>query len=170
MMRTVLAAFATPVLDGHTQQGNRLITEGVLETTLIYMSAEGEVPVSVRVDVPFRAAFAATAAAKDMVNLAAVNVEAIPITSDRAELRYILHADVDGMYTQEVSAVTDAASVPAAATTGDIVLYFTQPGETAWDIAKRYRVSEGELRTLNPDLQGEPQKGQSLVVWRRCQA
>lgn len=166
-LRTMLAAFATPVLTNHVQQGNRLIAEGVLETTLIYMSAEEETPVSVRVDAPFRAAFAANAALDDIVTLTAANVEALPITSDRAELRYILQLDVDGQQVHEVSVVTDATAIPAGATTGDIVLYFTQPGETLWDIARHYRVSERELRSLNPDIQGEPKTGQGLVVWRR---
>ena len=166
-LRTMLAAFATPVLSSHVQQGNRLMTEGMMETTLIYMSAEGEAPVSARVDAPFRAAFAASAAPEDIVSLTAVNVEALPITSDRAELRYILHLEVDGQQVQPVSIVTDAAAIPAAAVTRDIVLYFTQPGDTLWDIARHYRVAESELRALNPALQGEPKTGQGLVVWRR---
>ena len=138
-----------------------------METTLIYMSADGEAPVSARVDAPFRAAFAASAAPEDIVSLTAVNVEALPITSDRAELRYILHLEVDGQQVQPVSIVTDAAAIPAAAVTRDIVLYFTQPGDTLWDIARHYRVAESELRALNPALQGEPKTGQGLVVWRR---
>ena len=166
-LRTMLAAFAAPVLTGHSQQGNRLIAEGVLETTLIYMSGEDDRPVSVRMDAPFRAAFAADAAPEDIISLTATNVEAQPITSDRAELRYILRMDVEGQQTQTISAATDAAAIPGVAPTRDIVLYFTQPGESLWDIAKRYRLPETEVRSLNPDLQGEPKPGQGLVVWRR---
>ena len=124
-------------------------------------------PVSVRMDVPFRAAFAANAAQEDIVNLTAANVEAQPITSDRAELRYILHADVEGVQTERITVATEAAAIPGKDATGDIVLYFTQPGETLWDIAKRYRMPEQEIRNLNPDLQGEPKIGQGLVVWRK---
>ncbi len=169
-VRTMLAAFAAPVLTSHTQQGSRLIAEGVLETTLVYMSGEGDAPVSARVDVPFRTAFAATAMPDDILAIAAASVEAVPITSDRAELRYILHLDVEGVQAEEASVVTEAAAVPGTVPTKDIVLYFTQPGETAWDIARRYRVAESELRTLNPDLQGDPKVGQGVVVWRRKRA
>ena len=94
-------------------------------------------------------------------------MEALPITSDRAELRYILHLEVDGQQVQPVSIVTDAAAIPAVAVTRDIVLYFTQPGEGAWDIARRYRIPESELRAMNPELSGEPKAGQGVVVWRR---
>lgn len=166
-IRTMLAAFATPVLTAFSQQGSRLMTEGVLESTLIYMSDEGSTPVSVQVEAPFRAAFAASAAPEDIVTMSATNVEAVPVTSDRVELRYILHAGVEGMESQAVSVVMEAAAVPATETTQDIVLYFTQPGEGAWDIARRYRIPESELRALNPDLSGDPKTGQGVVVWRR---
>ncbi len=166
-IRTMLAAFANPVMTNFTQQGSRLIAEGTLDTTLLYLSGDGGAPVSARVEAPFRAAFAAEATPEDLVLLTASNVEAVPITSDRVELRYILHAQVEGLRTESVTVTTDAAAVPAAAVTKDIVLYFTQPGESAWDIARRYRIPEGELRSLNPDLSGEPKAGQGLVVWNR---
>lgn len=166
-VRTMLAAFATPAMTSFSQQGSRLIAEGTLDTTLLYLSDDGGAPVSARVEAPFRAAFAAEASPEDIVLLTASNVEAVPVTSDRVELRYILHAQVEGQRTSEVTVVTDAAAVPAAAVSRDIVLYFAQPGETTWDIARRYRIPEGELRTLNPDLSGEPKAGQGLVVWNR---
>jgi len=166
-VRTMLAAFATPVMTSFSQQGSRLVTEGVMEATLIYLSDDGAAPVSARVEAPFRTAFAANAAQEDILTLTAANVEAVPVTSDRVELRYILHADVEGIQGESIALVTDAAAIPAAPTTSDIVLYFTQPGEGAWDIARRYRIPESELRTLNPDLQGEPKTGQGVVVWRR---
>ncbi len=166
-LRTMLAAFVSPVLTSRTQQGSRLMAEGVLETTLVYMSGEGDAPVSARVDVPFRTAFAIQAEPEDTVTLTAANAEAVPITSDRAELRYILHLDVEGADTEEIPVVTEVTAVPGAVPTKDIVLYFTQPGETAWDIARRYRIPESELRALNPELQGDPKTGQGVVVWRR---
>ena len=44
---------------------------------------------SVRVEVPFRTAFAAEAAPEDILLLSTSNVEAVPITSDRVELRAV---------------------------------------------------------------------------------
>ena len=165
-LRTMLAAFARPALSSFTQQGSRLIAEGDMEVDLVYMS-DGDQPISVRLTTPFRAAFAANAQQDDILTLRALNVEAVPITSDRAELRYILQVDVDGQQSDTVSLVTEGIAIPADAPSGDIVLYFTQPGETAWDIARRYRIPETELRALNPDLSGEPKPGQGLVVWHR---
>lgn len=166
-IRTMLAAFALPVMTSFLQQGNRLITEGIMETTLMYMSGDSDVPVSVQLEAPFRVSFAANAAPEDFVVLTAGNVEAVPITSDRAELRYILHAEIDGVKTEDYTLIVEAMTVPSEKTTQDIILYFTQPGENAWDIAKRYRISEQELKLLNPDLTGTPKTGQGVIVWRR---
>ena len=165
-LRTVLAAFARPSLGSFIQQGSRLIAEGTMEVDLVYMS-DGDQPVSARVEVPFRAAFAATAVPEDILTLRAVGVDAVPITSDRAELRYILQADIESQQAAPVSLVTEGLAVPADAPSGNIILYFTQPGESAWDIARRYRIPESDLRALNPDLAGEPKPGQGLVIWHK---
>lgn len=166
-IRTMLAAFVRPVRTVYAPQGSRTVAEGVLEATLIYMTDGQAAPVSAQVEAPFRTAFAVRTGGEDIVMLSASNVEAVPITSDRVELRYILRAQVEGNAAQEVSLVTDAAAVPALQTTQDIVLCYPQPGETAWDIARRYRITENELRVLNPGLEGDPEPGKGIVVWRR---
>ena len=166
-VRTMLAAFVQPVMTNATPQGSRTVAEGTLKTTLIYMTDGQAAPVSAHVEAPFRMPFAVQAGEGDIVLLTAANAEAISITSDRAELRYILRAQVEGNMSSEVSLVTDAAAIPAMQTTQDIVLCYPQPGETAWDIAKRYRIPEGELRALNPGLEGDPEPGKGIVVWRR---
>lgn len=166
-IRTMLAAFAVPLLTSFTQQGSRTVAEGLLEATLLYMTDGQAAPVSARMETPFRTVFAMQNRPEDVLLLSASSVEAVPVTSDRAELRYILRAQAEGCEVQEAAVITDAAAVPAGKTTGDIVLCYPQPGETAWDIAKRYRVREEELRALNPGLEGELQPGKAIVVWRR---
>lgn len=166
-VRTLLAVFATPVLSAQAMQGNRLMAEGTLHVTLVYVSDDGAVPVSARVDAPFRMGFAMQAAPEDIVLLTAANVEGVPVTSDRVEVRCVLHAQAEGIATQEATAVTQVTQIPVQETTGDIVLYFTQPGEDSWDIAKRYRISADTLHALNPALTDEPKPGQGVVVWHR---
>ena len=166
-IRTMLAAFTTPVLTSFSTQGSRTVAEGMLETTILYMTDGQAAPVAARVEAPFRTAFTLQAQPEDVLILTASNVEAAAITSDRAELRYILRAQVEGDETQTVSLVTDAAEIPAGKSTQDIVLYYPQTGESAWDIAKRYRIAESELRSLNPGLEDEPKPGLGIVVWRK---
>ena len=167
-VRTVLAAFAAPVLTGFEQQGSRLQTEGMLTVTLLYLSDDSASVQSARMDAPFRMTFAADALPDDQVTLHVSDAEAIPITSDRLELRYVMHLQTEGVRAQPVTVVTEAQAVPAAAPTRDVVLYYAQPGDSLWDVAKRYRVGEDAVRALNPDLPDALKPGQGVVVWRRA--
>lgn len=166
-VRSVLCAFATPVATGREQIGGRLTVEGMLQVSLLYMTDDGQEPAAVFLEEPFRMTFAAQAGDEDFITLACSDVDAVAITSDRVELRYVMHLQVAGTQTETLRLITDALPVSAAPEDGSIVLYFTQPGESLWDIARRYRVPEGELRALNPEVTEEPKPGQGVVVWRR---
>lgn len=168
-VRSMLCAFAVPVMTGREQLGGRMTAEGMLEVTLLYMSDDNPAPVTVRQEEPFRVTFAAECTPEDFVSLSVSDAEASAITSDRVEMKYIMHMTASGVRTEQTRLVTDAISVSAEEMDSGIVLYFTQPGETLWDIAKRYRVPVQEVRALNPDLSGEPKTGQGVVVWRRAQ-
>lgn len=166
-VRSVLCAFATPVAAGREQIGGRLTVEGVLEVSLLYMTDDSDAPEAIFLEEPFRMTFAAQAGEDGFISLTCGDVDAVAITSDRVELRYVMHLSASSMETQAVRLVTDALPIPAGPTDGSIVLYFTQPGERLWDIARRYRVAEASLRALNPELTDEPKSGQGVVVWRR---
>lgn len=166
-VRSVLCAFATPVATGREQIGGRLTVEGMLEVSLLYMTDDSEAPCAAFLEEPFRVTFAAQAAEDDFLSLQCADVEAIAITSDRIELRYIMHLAISGVQTETAKLVTEVLPVSGNGVDGSIVLYFTQPGERLWDIARRYRVPEKEIRELNPEVTEEPKPGQGVVVWHR---
>lgn len=166
-VRGVLCGFATPVMTGREQIGGRLNVEGMLEVTLLYMTDDSDAPVAVYQEEPFRVTFAAETGEGDVISLTASDVDVSAITSDRIEMKYILHMQSSGLVTDEARLMTDAAMVASGSPEEGIVLYFTQPGESLWDIARRYRVPVTDVRNLNPDLGGEPKTGQGVVVWHR---
>ena len=95
-------------------------------------------------------------------------VEVSAITSDRVEMKYILHLHSSGLETQEAALATDAERTEADPPSDSLILYFTQPGEALWDIARRYRLPRTQLLEMNPDLEkSEPAPGQSVLVWHR---
>ena len=57
---------------------------------------------------------------------------------------------------EEVAFEGEPVQLPAGA-----VLYYPEPGQTLWDVARRYRVSEEALRAHNPD------EKPPLLVYRR---
>lgn len=166
-VRRVLAAFVTPAAVTFEQQGSRLIADGKLDTTLLYMTDDSAAPVSIHQTDAFRTSFAATPGQEADVTLTVSQAEALPVTSDRVELRYLLHLDALERRSIPVTIVTEVQPVAAAPLTEDIVLCFVQPGETLWEIARRYRIPMETLRELNPDVSGDPAEGEGIIVWRR---
>lgn len=166
-IRQVLCAFVSPVMTDHHQAGSRLVTEGMLEITLLCTAREGDTPVAVNMEEPFRMTFSAEACGADFLTLTVSDVDASAITADRVQLRYIMHLQCSGAQSASADLVTDVMTGQPDPVTGSIVLYFAQPGDTIWDIAKRYRVSEDDLRRLNPDMSADLRPGQGVVIWRK---
>ena len=166
-VKTPLLAFIRPVLTGAERQKEKLRAEGVLDVTLIYLTDEGEAPVSVRLEEPFRAAFITQAQPEDALTLTAAQVEPSAVTGDRVELKYILRLQASGVRKGEAEVVADVASAPAPERKRGMVLYYLQPGEALWDLAKRYRVSLEDLNRLNPALPDSPAPGTPVLAFIR---
>ncbi|MBQ7655705.1 MAG: LysM peptidoglycan-binding domain-containing protein [Clostridia bacterium] len=166
-VKTPLLAFVRPVLAGAERQKDKLAVDGVLDMTLIYQTDDSDVPVSVRQEDAFHAVFATQAQPDDDLTLTAVQVEPSAVTGDRVELKYILRLHADGVRTGEAALVADAANAPAQEIGKGIILYYLQPGETIWDLAKRYRVPLDDITRLNPDLPESPAAGTPVMAYKR---
>lgn len=166
-VRQVLAAFVTPTGASFEHNGSRMTAEGKLDVTLLYMTGDSDTPVSIHLSEPFHGTFSVPAGMNTAPMLTVSQAEALPVTSDRVELRYIMHFSSDTWQDTEMTIVTEAQPVAAGPLTKDIVLCFVQPGEMLWDIARRYRVPLETLRELNPEVGDEPAEGDGIVVWRR---
>ena len=169
-VRTMLHALARPQVQQQENHAGRTTISGTLDTTLLYMTDDSPAPVSLRLTEPFRVTYQQETPEDALVTLAATDVEAVPVTSDRVELRYILRMQAACEAAQEIRLLTDGEIVEADPVTEDIVLCFVQPGEQLWDVARRYRVPLESVRSLNPDMKGEVMPGQGLVIWRRMAA
>ncbi len=169
LARTPIKAFLRPIVTDISQQGGRMALEGMMEATLLYMTDDSDVPVSYSTEEPFRMAFACDISDPDSITLAPSNIEVNTITSDRVEVKYILHLFCQDVQLATESLVSDVQEAPAEPMNPGIVLYFTQPEETLWDIAKRYRVSRESLQRMNPELEGEGpyETGRSVILWQR---
>lgn len=164
-VKTALMGFARPVLVKAERQGGKLMAEGILETALIYLTDDSPIPVSIQQEEPFRMAFSTQAEPDDSLSITALQVEPSAITGDRVELKYILQLQAEGVRKATADILVDAAAIPAPEMEKGITLCFQQPGETLWDIAKRYRTPLEALKELNPNWQegtGEP-----VIIYQR---
>ena len=165
--RTPLRAVLRPVMTEWSRAGGKLWVEGMMETTLLYMTDDSDAPVSIQAEEPFRMAFACDLSLPDSLTLTPGNIEVIGITSDRVEIKYILHLDCYDVQLRQDALVTQVSAQPAEASEPGILLCFSQPGESVWDIAKKYRVSPESLKRMNPELADGGDKAQRVILWRR---
>ena len=162
-----LLGFLNPVPVSTQRAAGRLIVNGVLQATLVYMTDDSQVPVSAQAEAPFSVAYTTDAQPEDRLTLFTSDVELSALTSDKAEIKYILHMAADGARYTRMNAVTDVAENEKESEPCGVSLCFLQMDETLWDVAKRYRVAKETLARLNPDLTGEPSPGQALLMYRR---
>lgn len=164
-VKTVLLGFARPVLVKAEKINGRLAAEGILETSLIYLTDDSSIPVSVQQEEPFRMVFSTQAEPEDALTLSALQVEPSILTGDRVELKYILQLEAEGVRKAAAHILVDGESVQAPEMEKGLTLCFLQQGETLWDIAKRYRVPLEELHRINPDYQEQP--GMPVIAYKR---
>ena len=164
--RTPLKASIRPIVTDATRDRGKLNLEGMMEVTLLYMTDDSDVPCTYHTEEPFRMSFACEPASPEALCLTPSNVDVAGITSDRVEVKYILHLSCHDAALAPENLVSGISFLPAQPDEPGILLCFSRPGETLWDIAKRYRVSCDSLRRTNPPLEdGKP--NQRVILWRR---
>ncbi len=166
-VRTPIKAALRPVITDMTQSGGRLTVEGMMEATLLYMTDDDPAPKVYRTEEPFRAMFAADPSLPESMLMTVTNADPSVVTSDRVEIKYILHLDGYDVLLAPQSLVTQVSAAPAQPEEPGILLCLSQPGETVWDLAKRYRVSSESLKRMNPTLQDNASEGQRVILWKR---
>ena len=151
-----------------TQAGGKLSVEGMMEVTLLYMTDDTETPQTYQTEEPFRMCFACEVSLPESLVLTTSNIDVNGITSDRVEVKYILHLDCHDVQLASEALVTQVEQEPAEEAEPGILMYFSQPGESLWDIAKRYRVSCDSLNRMNPDLEEDGStQAQRVILWRK---
>ncbi|MEG0049104.1 MAG: DUF3794 domain-containing protein [Clostridia bacterium] len=166
-VRTPLRALLRPVIADLTRVGGKLSVEGMMETTLIYMTDDSDVPRSYQTEEPFVTSFACDPSLPESIVLSTSNVEATGITSDRVEVKYILHLNCYDVQLADEPLVIGIEELPAAPVDSGILLCLSQPGESIWDIAKRYRVSCESLERMNPGLTQSDSETTRVILWRK---
>ncbi len=163
---TVLAAFVHPTIAGRERIGGRIAVEGVLGVTVVYLPQDSDQPTSAQKEEAFSLTFPCNLPQDAVLQMTPLEVEAVGITSDRVEVRYMMQLTGTACMTQRMDLVVDARTQPGAVQTGGMVLYYPQPGESLWDVARRYRVDEASLARLNPGLE-QPRGDRAILIYQR---
>lgn len=133
-------------------QRNKLICEGRIDAYVLYLADSEENPVySIKKDIKFSYMIDC-----DPVN-SPVQIDAKAVVKHISynlnsggdlELRCILEIDAKLIRKLELSNIVEINTEEKAKRSG-IIIYFTKNGESVWDVAKKYRVTQDEIKRFN---------------------
>lgn len=161
------------VTKSHTED-NKLSIEGKIEAYILYLTDNAETPVySFKKDIPFSYLLDSPKVKSGMSCSVSAEVAHTSFhlnVANEVELRCILNISANVFSDQSLSLITDAEifTIPQDKKKG-IVIYFVQPGDTLWKIAKNYCVSVEDIVKYNqiPD-KDDIKVAQRLVIPAAC--
>ncbi|MDR1262719.1 MAG: DUF3794 domain-containing protein [Oscillospiraceae bacterium] len=168
-VRSVLAAYINPIVAESNALGDRQRVAGVLHSTVVYLPFGGDAPVSASADTPFEALFQGALPENAWISVDVQEVEAAAITADRVELSYRMCLDADGYELDSASLPTDVTTQSVPVSKGGIVIVYPGQDESLWDLARKYRITQESIQTINPNLKSV-QPGKPVLVFQRQRA
>ncbi len=145
---------------------------GILDVFLLYMTPDDLEPVkSVTEPVPFEYAAEAEGAGEDSVcqlNAGLEQLTAVMTGSGSVEIKAVLSLDLlvlQPVRETVIESVTEAPlDLEKLQAMPGIVGYIVQPGDTLWEIAKRFRTTSAEVRKMSGLDKEEVQAGDRLIL------
>jgi LysM repeat protein len=132
-----------------------MIVDGYVSSNILYLSNNAENPiVSVSKEIPFRQVVDLKDIRKDSnfdLDLDVENLSYSVVSSRNVEMRANVCVTIKSTEMVEIPVISKVTEIPAELRTDapSYTVYFSQPGDTLWKIAKRYLVSMDELRSNN---------------------
>ena len=146
---------AVPVLTDFGVYEDRAVVEGVLSIQALYLTTDSEEPMYLYKDeIPFRHSVQLPDGGQPVdldVDLYLEDLQYRVLDADLFEIRAKIRADMDVSSTLEKEVLLDVEEVEPAQEREQpsIVVYFIQPGDNLWKIAKRFNTTIEELVKAN---------------------
>ena len=161
-LQSIVGAFASPAALDMTPSDGGVRAEGLMNVALLYRVPGREGLACWAQQLPFGADWDAIPAGAQACRMEVVSAQAERQSPTQAQVRVGLRMEAleavscSGQVLEDIAFEGEPAQLPVGA-----VLYYPEPGQTLWDVARRYRVSEEALRAHNPD------EKPPLLVYRR---
>jgi len=150
--------------------------EGIVNNSILYVANNMEQPVyCYYTELPFRYNLEIKELKSDMrceVDLEVEHCNYSMVSSNEVELRIVLNSYARIFEQVETSLITKITDNPAdekkKAAYPSITIYFSQPGDTVWKIAKKYSTTMDDLRKINEISEGEEiVPGMQVIIPRK---
>ncbi|MDN5276069.1 MAG: hypothetical protein PWR01_34 [Clostridiales bacterium] len=171
----VLYVEAKPIVtDQHISDG-KVVIEGVLVSKVIYQSTDPSYgPASIKEDIPFRQSVEVEGAQEDMEcqsQLVIDHVNCTLIAPDEVEFRAVMTAEVSVFTSveKEVFLDVEVEELKQGEDSG-IFVYFVQPGDSLWSIAKKYNTTIASILKYNAiDESQVLTPGDKLLIYKKLE-
>ncbi len=165
---SVYNIFAKPVIQSATPKKGAVDIDGTLEVYLSCITSSPQQPVyTFKHDIPLHITLEEACSNDACSCLADITVPHISFNLNMAneiELRAALSVSAKLTKRAEFDVVTDCVSSEAAPEAG-IIIYFVQPGDSLWSIAKNYSVAIADLTEINGIDTGDTlDVGKKLII------
>lgn len=157
-----------PIITKAQAVNGRISVEGKLETYILYITDNSQIPVySFKKDIPVEFSIENEEATEDLnctVDATVLRTTYNLNMANEVELRCNISLETRLTRRKMVEVISDCTLCEGEKNSG-IVVYFVQPGDTLWEIAKRYLVSVNDIVKLN-DLQDKNKLtvGERLII------
>ncbi|AIS53419.1 LysM domain-containing containing protein [Thermoanaerobacter kivui] len=156
-----------PVVSDYSMDVDKLVIEGILDYTILYVSEEGNIK-AYRDEYPFRT-FVEAEKVQGVVllDIKVSHVSYEIMAMKEIELKFVIDSLADIFVEKEFEAIIDLKEIDAPRekeNNHSIIVYMVQRDETLWDIAKRYRVNVEDLISANELKEDKVFEGMKLIV------
>lgn len=132
----------------------KLAIEGKIEATILYLTDQPQNPVySYQKEIPFRYLLDCPNTTPEMTCAVRAEVEHVSFhlnVANEVELRCILNLSANVLRKRTLTLIDTVDTLPVSnEDQKGIVIYFVQPGDSIWSIAKRYHVPTNEIEENN---------------------
>ncbi|SDK86030.1 DUF3794 and LysM peptidoglycan-binding domain-containing protein [Natronincola ferrireducens] len=155
-MAEVFSVHAKPILTDYNLLEDKVMLEGVLETTVIYTTEEELQPIySYMQEVPFRHYMEIEGLKDGMdaeVNLVVQDLDYSRINEEQVEIRMNIGTGCEAYCTKSidvVSHVEELEEVIDITKQPSLTIYFFQEGDSLWKIAKKYHTTVQHIMETN---------------------
>lgn len=152
----VFSVNVNPILTDYDLAQGNVIVEGILEATVMYKAIEGVQPLySFTEEVPFRHYIEYEDATEDMeleVDLFIEEVDYSVVNGEQVEIKVGTGAVWEAYctkYIDIISAVEELEDEEDPKDRPSLTIYYMQPGDTLWNLAKTYHTTVGRIMETN---------------------
>lgn len=150
----VYDVIAKPYVNKASIEGGRLMCEGKVEAFVLYISDSTENPIfSIKKDIPFSYMLDAQAEGNSLTPQIKAEVKHTGYNLNAAgeiELRILLTINANVVKQRTIELISSAEAQDSNAnSSGGIVVYFVQNGDTLWEVAKHYCVPADSIIKFN---------------------